>query len=288
MFRLATVAILVFAISVFAGPDDPIQKKLDEANTAYEAMIKKAEGDLASAFDEKAETARKAGNFEAVKRAKTEKDAFEKDGTVPKLTNMKIAFTNYLRAVKQANLEIEGAYKKAVQDYTKANQLDKAEATNAGLAELKKRSKKQAAGSAAPIGKTTWLADLTAHDVKVAEGRFGQNGNLGYSAGNSQRIRFQGKESPHGISTCPVQGDCAIAKFSLPNDAATFVTSAALNDSAGASGAPAGVGRIGFANHLPGARRRKGPLGIQASRYRQKSSGVQSRCFRCEGARAEG
>jgi hypothetical protein len=240
MQPLAVIAFTIFYMPCFAGIDDPIQKKLDEANTSYEAKIKKAEGELSAAFDDRAENARKAGNFGGVKRAKAEKEAFEKEGTPPILASMRVPFATYQRAIKQADLEVEAAYKKAIQDYTKANLLDIAEATNAGLVELKKRSPKTTADPA----KTVWLSDLTEFDVKVAENRFAKSGELGFTAAGFSRIRFQGRESPHGISMNPVPNNFGSVKFELPNNAETFMASAALNDTAAAPGAPPGVGRI--------------------------------------------
>jgi hypothetical protein len=45
-----------------------------------------------------------------------------------------------------------------------------------------------------------YLSDMAEFDVKVAEGRFAKKGNLGYSAGGSDRIVVNGKESPNGLS----------------------------------------------------------------------------------------
>jgi hypothetical protein len=248
MLQFAVACLLILSVSSHIEADDPVQSKLDEVTGAYPANIEKAQKALLAVFDEKIETAIKAGNFEAVKRIKAEKEAFEKDATAPKTTSMRVHFASYQRAVKQANLDVENAYKKAIQDFTKANQLDNAEAANAGLTAFKHPSAKaKPSNQTASSGNSQWLSELPEFDVKVAEGRFAKNGNLGYSAGNSSKIKFQGKESPHAISTCPVQGDCAIAKFHLPADAQTFITSAALNDSAGASGAAPGVGRINSA-----------------------------------------
>ena len=240
MLRIAFFPFVLLMPVAFAGADDPIQSKLDEANTAYDANIKKAEKSLAAAFDEKIEAAIKAGNFDAVKRAKAEKEAFEKDATSPKLSSMRVPFASYQRAVKLANLEVESAYKKAIQEYTKANQLDKAEATSAGLAAMKNKSSKTS-----PLArKTQYLSDLTEFDVKVAEHRFAKNGELGFKAAGISRIRFQGKESPHGLSMNPVPQDYGSVKFELPKGSETFMAAAALNDTAAAPGSRPGVGRI--------------------------------------------
>ena len=130
---------LIGFLFLFTFADDAVKTKLDESNASFEASVKKAEKDLNAAFDDKIELAIKAGNFAAVKRAQAEKEAFEKDRTAPKLANMKVAYANYQRAIKQANLVVEKAYKNAIQEYTKANQLDRAEATNATLAVFKNK-----------------------------------------------------------------------------------------------------------------------------------------------------
>jgi hypothetical protein len=95
-------------------------------------------------------------------------------------------------------------------------------------------------------GDVRYLSDMEAFDVHVAEGRFGQHGELGFRAGNPLRgrILFNGKESPNGISMQPYQEGHASAKFTLQDDSKTFKARVALNDSAGTSGAPQGVGRI--------------------------------------------
>jgi hypothetical protein len=89
--------------------------------------------------------------------------------------------------------------------------------------------------------------------LKVSEGlpggpRFAKKGNLGYGEGDPRygggRIRVNGKEAPNGLSMCPDSNTYACAKYRLGRTAATFRASAALNDSAGAAGAPPGVGRI--------------------------------------------
>ena len=92
--------------------------------------------------------------------------------------------------------------------------------------------------------KVRYLSDMNEFDVKVAEGRFSRNGNLGFGAGRSFRIRVQEKESPHGLSMVPPSNAHSSVKYRLDKSAETLVAWAALNDSSGAPGRPPGDGKI--------------------------------------------
>jgi hypothetical protein len=92
--------------------------------------------------------------------------------------------------------------------------------------------------------KAQYLSDMEEFDVEVSEGRFAKQGNLGYSAGGSDKIKVNGKESPKGLSMCPDAGTHARVRYKLGKSATTFLASVALNDSAGAPGRPAGEGKI--------------------------------------------
>src|SRR5262249_20048512 len=78
-----------------------------------------------------------------------------------------------------------------------------------------------------------YLSDMAEFDVIVAEGRFAKKGNLGYSAGGSGRITVNGKESPNGLSMHAPSNGHAAAKYKLGKTAQLFISSVALNDSAG-------------------------------------------------------
>jgi endo-alpha-N-acetylgalactosaminidase len=82
-------------------------------------------------------------------------------------------------------------------------------------------------------------------DVVVAEKRFGKKGALGgFWAGDSCRIRVRKKESPEGLSMCPLSHSSASVKYKLAKSGGIFRAAVALNDSAGAAGQPSGVGKI--------------------------------------------
>lgn len=100
-------------------------------------------------------------------------------------------------------------------------------------------------GPPPPSGeKGIFLSDMDEFDVKVAEGRFAKKGALGYSAGGSDRIKIDGKESPNSISMHPMADSGAVAKYRLAKSAQMFKATVALNDSAGAPGKAAGDGKI--------------------------------------------
>jgi hypothetical protein len=104
------------------------------------------------------------------------------------------------------------------------------------------------AGSKGGANRSHYLSDMDAFDVKVAEGRFRNKGNLGYGDGDPRygngRITVNGRQSPNGLSMCPDSNTHAGAKYRLGRAARTFLASVALNDSAGAPGRPPGDGRI--------------------------------------------
>jgi hypothetical protein len=100
------------------------------------------------------------------------------------------------------------------------------------------------AEKADPRQKVHYLSDLEEFDVKVAEGRFGKNGELGYGAGDSFQIRVNEKESPNGLSMHPESNTHAVAKYRWGKRAGTFRSFVALNDSAGAPGRRPGEGKI--------------------------------------------
>jgi serine/threonine protein kinase len=78
-----------------------------------------------------------------------------------------------------------------------------------------------------------YLSHMEEYDVKAGEGRFAKNGSLGYSAGESGRIKVKRQESPHGLSMHGITNGSAGAKYRLGRKAQTFLASVALNDSAG-------------------------------------------------------
>jgi formylglycine-generating enzyme required for sulfatase activity len=98
-----------------------------------------------------------------------------------------------------------------------------------------------------------YLSDMAEYDVRVCDGppgvrRFAKGGRLGYGEGDPRygfgRIKVNGRESPHGLSMCALPNTYSAAKYDLRGSARTFITSVALNDSAGGPGRPPGDGRI--------------------------------------------
>jgi hypothetical protein len=107
--------------------------------------------------------------------------------------------------------------------------------------------------SVPPSQNVQYLSDMQEFDVKVSEGppgrpRFAKKGNLGLGEGDPRypygRIRVNGKESLYSLCMCPNSNTHATVKYRLGNKAHIFVTSLALDDSAGAAGRPPGEGKI--------------------------------------------
>jgi serine/threonine protein kinase len=98
-----------------------------------------------------------------------------------------------------------------------------------------------------------YLSDMEELDVQVAEGppgvpRFAKKGALGFGQPDLRysygRITVNGKGSPHGLSMNPIAEGCATVKYRLSKKAHKSLASVALDDSAGGSGLPPGVGAI--------------------------------------------
>jgi serine/threonine protein kinase len=82
------------------------------------------------------------------------------------------------------------------------------------------------------VERVRYLSDMQEFDVKAGEARFAKNGNLGYFAAGSDRIRVNGGGSPKGLSMHGMPRDSAVAKYTLGKAATTFIASVAVNDSA--------------------------------------------------------
>lgn len=120
------VAVLLFTIG--AGETDGIREKLDAARKAYATVTTEARKNLLTAFDDRINDVAATGNLEEVKSVRADKEAFENDGKLPKPPRMIKAVNAYQIAVKNARETMEAAYDGAVRDYTKALDIENAEA----------------------------------------------------------------------------------------------------------------------------------------------------------------
>jgi hypothetical protein len=69
-----------------------------------------------------------------------DKKAFETDGKTPTSQTMKASLADFQSAMKKAHEGMMAAYEKAVREYTKALEIDKAEAVNSELDAFKKKA----------------------------------------------------------------------------------------------------------------------------------------------------
>jgi hypothetical protein len=120
LFALGVVALLGPATR--AAEDDLVKAKLDKAKAVYDAQLDKLCGNLVKSLQDKEEAARKAGNKKLVDQVKTEREAFETRGDLPK----SISTANFTRDCKQARATLELAYTTAIKEYTKAKMDDEA------------------------------------------------------------------------------------------------------------------------------------------------------------------
>ena len=131
LFALGLVALLGAAGR--AADDDPVKEKLDKAKAAYDQQIDKAKAALVKSLDAKEEAARKAGNVKLVDQIKTEREAFETKGELPKT----VSTANFTRDRKLAGNALELAYGTAVKEYLKGKKDDEAAALTKDLEEFK-------------------------------------------------------------------------------------------------------------------------------------------------------
>lgn len=149
----AAVAVAAVAPAADLPPD--LRKGIDDAVTAYRTGTKKADAALLAALTKEIDRTRKlplkAEERQAViQQLAAEKDAFERDGTIPFSPRMRAASIDYLRDVRAAGRPAELAYDKAIDFFTKG----KDDASAAGLV-----AEKQKALAPAMVG--LWHVEVT-------------------------------------------------------------------------------------------------------------------------------
>jgi hypothetical protein len=113
---------------------DPVATELAEARKALESAVAKAKEGLNQAFDQAEKSVREEASLRAeqqldlLRQHRKERDAFEKNGTLPESPRMKFAGADYKRAVAVAEVQLDKAYEKAIKAYTKQGEDAKAEA----------------------------------------------------------------------------------------------------------------------------------------------------------------
>jgi len=128
---------LLFA--ALLSPDDApdaVKGELEQARTAYEQQLETAKSKLAAAADAKLQEYTAKGDFESVKEIKSESEAFERDGAIPKSGKLSSVTAKYKSEVRAAAAALQKALEKAKSEYTKAKMLSEAEAIDDELKEL--------------------------------------------------------------------------------------------------------------------------------------------------------
>jgi hypothetical protein len=130
---LVAMGIVMLRISSVYADDEPITKKLDDAKSTFEQEQNKLCDDLTSALKKKADDARNAGDLNLFERAQAEADAWDTQGKLPTVVSTR----PYDEGVKKSRMKMEDALKTAIKEYTKANNIDQAKATETELNEFK-------------------------------------------------------------------------------------------------------------------------------------------------------
>ena len=139
---LASVVLLSAAVTASRSADekDPIKDKLFTAKVAYDKEMSAFRKAATEWFDKREEVARKAGDKKTVDQIKTEREAFDGEGELPKTAPP---------ALKQqpaaARKTLEAAYTQAVKDYVKAKKDDAAAAVEKELDTFRRTDAKTAA-----------------------------------------------------------------------------------------------------------------------------------------------
>jgi hypothetical protein len=155
----ATLSLLcaVCACGLVATADeDAVRNGLVKARAAHKEAVEAAKDGVLGYLKNKAEVARKAGDFDLLKQFQAEAEAFRKDGKLPKSVPVQAA-RDYEKALKTAHAGMEASYKAALKQYTIDNKLALAEAVRGELDEFKK------GGGIAPG--QTWVSLFNGRDV---------------------------------------------------------------------------------------------------------------------------
>ena len=155
VLSLVAFAVLASAVAV-AREDDPVRAKLDDARAAYEADVKKARDELTKALEQKLDARKSAGDLDLVKKTRAELDLFSAHGVMPE----SVGTQGYKAAVRQARERYAAVLKEAEKEYTRASNLDAAEAVRDDLLQVQ---------SAAGEERSAELAKAVAGYAKVRE-----------------------------------------------------------------------------------------------------------------------
>ena len=131
LFAVFVLVSVALAVRYTAADDkDSVHDVLEKAKANYATETETANKEFLAAFDSKVQEIAKTGNLDGVKSVSADKKSFETDGKLPNSQTMKKATADYQLANEKARKAMMAAYETAVSDYTKALQIEKAEAIN--------------------------------------------------------------------------------------------------------------------------------------------------------------
>jgi hypothetical protein len=180
--RLIAFAVLVLFPLLAGGQDaDPIGEALKKDKEAYVAAVEKARQGVLASFDKYYETVKtdKSIKIEAqlakLEKIEAEKKAFDEAGTVPSLSGLKVAMSEYRTAQKKAETTCKLAFEKAAKAYRDAGDVKAAVAT---LEEMKDFLARPPAGAPAAAASPAGVVILSRHSGKVIAGAGGAGSKL--------------------------------------------------------------------------------------------------------------
>jgi hypothetical protein len=118
----------IVSVPLHADEPDPIRKEVDKARAARAEAEAKAAAGLNAALDEAIKTVAGLGDLDGVKTLQAEKKAFQESGKLPESLKIRIAASEYQKAIKAAQATLEKTYEQAIKDATKALKIEQAEA----------------------------------------------------------------------------------------------------------------------------------------------------------------
>jgi hypothetical protein len=134
---IRSMTVLVFFVPAIAFADgDPIKAELDKARAKYAEGTNTAKAKFVAAMEAKLKEVAGKGDLDAATQVKSQKELFEKDGTLPKSPHLTRARSDYASEVRVGKEGLRRALEKAKDGYTKALELDKAQALAAELKAL--------------------------------------------------------------------------------------------------------------------------------------------------------
>lgn len=126
----------LFAPAVAFADGDPIKAELDKARAKYTEGANTAKAKFVAAMEAKLKEVAGKGDLDAATQVKSQKELFEKDGVLPKSPHLTRARSDYVSEIRVEKEGLRAAIEKAKDGYTKALNLEEAQALAAEVKAL--------------------------------------------------------------------------------------------------------------------------------------------------------